>query len=81
MMTTILIVVHPEDTLETALADMVTHNINHLPVVRRDEPDQLVGFITRTDILQAYARFSKGISCDLPVTHKKHQQKRNSSLI
>jgi CIC family chloride channel protein len=64
MMTKAVVVVRPEDTLETALGLMVARNINHLPVVTKDNPDRLAGFITRTDILQAYARFSKHITCE-----------------
>lgn len=50
--------VHPDDSLEEALACMVTHSVHHVPVVRRDEPGILVGFLTRTDLLKAYARKS-----------------------
>jgi CIC family chloride channel protein len=66
LMTKAVIGVQPEDTLETALALMVTRHINHLPVVTKERLDQLAGFITRTDILQAYARFSKHMSCEVP---------------
>nr|WP_320160965.1 chloride channel protein [uncultured Methanoregula sp.] len=56
-------VIHPEDTLEKALAMMVGHNFNHLPVVEAGSPDLLAGYITRTDILRAYARVSQGATC------------------
>jgi len=52
------IMIHPEDSLEDALAIMVSHNFDHLPVVRAETPDTLVGFLTRTDIIRAYARAS-----------------------
>ncbi len=56
IMSTRLHLVFPSGTLEEALTMMVTHNINHLPVVSEDNPDRLVGFITRTDILKVYFR-------------------------
>jgi len=63
VMTPSPLVVHPEDTLEEALAIMVSHNFNHLPVVRVESPDRLVGFLTRTDILKAYTRLSYSAEC------------------
>ena len=63
VMTPAPFVVNPEDTLEDAIAIMVGHGINHLPVVAKESPDQLVGFLTRTDILKAYARSSHSASC------------------
>lgn len=49
------LVIHPENSLEDALSLMVDHSFNHLPVVRADREDILIGFLTRTDILRAYA--------------------------
>lgn len=49
-------VIHPEDSLEDALEMMVSHDFNHIPVVEKDSPDRLVGFLTRTDIMKAYTR-------------------------
>lgn len=51
--------IHPQNTLEDALACMVTHNIHHVPVVSPDSSSELVGFLTRTDLLKAYARESR----------------------
>ena len=52
-------VIGPDDTLETALAIMVSHEFfNHLPVVDSGSPDTVIGFLTRTDILKVYARTS-----------------------
>ncbi|MGV8129749.1 MAG: chloride channel protein [Methanolinea sp.] len=50
------IVVHPGSSLEEALEIMVNQEINHLPVVERESPDRLVGFLSRTDVMQAYIR-------------------------
>ncbi len=60
VMTTSLHVVTPDSTLEDALVAMVTYSINHLPVVEKERPDHLVGFLTRTDILKTYSRSSHG---------------------
>ena len=51
-------IIHPEDTLENALAIMVGHNSDYLPVVRADAPDKLAGFLTRSDILRTYVQAS-----------------------
>jgi len=51
-------VTYPDDTLEEALALMVGHDFDHLPVVHRDAPETLIGFLTRTDILRSYAKAS-----------------------
>jgi CIC family chloride channel protein len=56
VMTSQIITIAPGDTLETALRVMLTHDIHHLPVTAPSEPDQLRGFITRTDIMKAYAK-------------------------
>ncbi|MFA6362657.1 chloride channel protein [Methanoregula sp.] len=57
------LVIHPDDSLESALAIMVGHDFNHLPVVEKESPDTLAGFLTRTDILRAYARASHLAAC------------------
>jgi len=49
-----LIVTYPDDTLETAMELMAEHGFGHMPVVDRDEPTKLVGFLTRNDIIQVY---------------------------
>jgi CIC family chloride channel protein len=51
-------VIHPEDSLEDALAIMVGQDFNHLPVVEKESPDRLVGFLTRTNIMKMYAKSS-----------------------
>lgn len=62
VMTIKMHVVTPDSTLEQALVTMVTHSINHLPVVDKESSDQLVGFLTRTDILKTYSRSSHSCS-------------------
>lgn len=51
-------VIGPDNSLEDALSMMVTHNINHIPVVSSDDRQELIGLLTRTDILRTYARHS-----------------------
>ena len=51
-------VIHPEDSLEDAIEIMVSHDFNHLPVVEKESPDRLVGFVTRTNMMKAYTRSS-----------------------
>ncbi len=55
VMTSGLSVIYPDNSLEDALELMVSHHLNHLPVVEKDSPDRLIGFLSRTDILRAYA--------------------------
>jgi CIC family chloride channel protein len=56
-------VIHPDDTLETALAVMVGHNFDHLPVVRPETPDILAGFLTRSDVLRTYVQAGYLAAC------------------
>jgi len=49
-----LVVVHPEDTLEVAMNQMVIRDISHVPVVDPKNPKRLVGFITKGDVLKAH---------------------------
>ncbi|MCK4756857.1 MAG: chloride channel protein, partial [Thermoplasmata archaeon] len=54
-----LVVVYPDDTLEHAMETMTSSGFGHLPVVSKENPDKLVGFLTRNDILKVY-RDKKG---------------------
>ncbi len=56
-------VIHPDDTLEDALVIMVGQNFDHLPVVPEENPDTLVGFLTRSDILRTYVQASHRNAC------------------
>jgi CIC family chloride channel protein len=58
-MTRELIVVSPVDTMENAMRLMMIHNIHHLPVADPDHTEQMVGFLTRTDIMKIYSRASR----------------------
>lgn len=51
-----LIVAYPDETLDLAWERMGRHGIGRLPVVAREEPQRLVGFLTKGDLI----RFGKG---------------------
>lgn len=55
-MSTKLITLHPDDSLETALELMIAHDIHHIPVVDPEKADRIAGFITSTDIMRAYSK-------------------------
>ena len=48
VMTTNLVVVHPNDSHEAALSVMVSHGVRHLPVV---EGDQVLGVVSRRQLM------------------------------
>ena len=50
------VVVYHDCTLREAADHMVNHDIGRLPVVSRDDRRQLVGMITRSDLLSAHRR-------------------------
>lgn len=56
IMKTNVITLNPESSLEEALSLMIANRIHHLPVVEKDKPESLVGFVTTTDIMRAYTR-------------------------
>lgn len=47
------VIVYDDCTLRDAVDHMVRHDVGRLPVVRRDDPGQVVGIITRGNILAA----------------------------
>lgn len=48
-----LVVTYPDEMLHDALHKLLAHDIGRLPVVRREAPQQLVGYLGRAAILQA----------------------------
>lgn len=56
VMTKKVMVVYPDDDLESALIKLVKMDIGRLPVVERGDEKKLVGFITKGDIIKAHAR-------------------------
>jgi CIC family chloride channel protein len=50
------IVAYPDETLQRALERMSHRDIGRLPVVDRNNPTKLAGWISRADIIRAYER-------------------------
>ncbi len=51
-----LVVAFPDETLRDAVAKMLRHDIGRLPVVSRDDPGAIVGYLGRAELLAARAR-------------------------
>lgn len=51
-----VVVCFPDETLHEVISRMVRHEIGRLPVVHRDDPLRVVGYLGRADILRAKAR-------------------------
>jgi H+/Cl- antiporter ClcA/CBS domain-containing protein len=52
----VAIVVYDDSSLRDAADQMARENVGRLPVVARSQPDQVIGIITRSDIIAAHAR-------------------------
>ena len=52
-----LIVTYPDETLHDAIAKLLRNNIGRLPVVNRDAPKKVVGYLGRAGILSARQRY------------------------
>jgi CBS domain-containing protein len=50
------IVAYPDETLHTAIKRMMTCDVGRLPVVARDVPDRVIGYLGRAGILAARVR-------------------------
>ena len=50
------IVAYPDELVHDAMYRMLQHNIGRLPVVSRDDPQQMVGYFNRSSMLGAWAR-------------------------
>jgi len=51
-----LIVTHADEILHDAVTRMVRHDIGRLPVVRRDNPQKIVGYLGRASVMTARLR-------------------------
>jgi chloride channel protein, CIC family len=49
-----LVVTYPDELLETAVHKMLDRDVGRLPVVRRDDPTQLIGYLGRSGIMAAW---------------------------
>lgn len=54
---TSLIVTYPDELLGDAIGKILRHNIGRLPVVKRDEPTHIAGYLGRADIISARMRY------------------------
>lgn len=54
IMTTDLVTSFPKETLKIALEKLGERNIGRIPVVERDNPEHLIGLITRKGIISAF---------------------------
>jgi chloride channel protein, CIC family len=48
-----LIIAYPDEALKDAVAKMLKNGVGRLPVVSRDDPRQLLGYLGRTGLLEA----------------------------
>jgi len=49
-------IVFPDSSLRDAADHMVRENVGRLPVVAREDPRRVIGFLTRSDLLTAHAK-------------------------
>jgi CIC family chloride channel protein len=50
------IVAYPDELVHDAMHRMLQHNIGRLPVVSRENPQQMVGYFNRASLLGAWTR-------------------------
>jgi H+/Cl- antiporter ClcA len=48
-----VVTAYPDESVLDGVARMLTHNIGRLPVVSRDDPTKLIGYLSRTSLLSA----------------------------
>ncbi len=51
-----LIVTYPDESLQDAITKMLKNEIGRLPVVSREDPRKLLGYLGRTGLLEARSR-------------------------
>jgi CBS domain-containing protein len=52
-------VTYPDELLDQAMERMLAHDIGRLPVVDRDDPTRLVGFLGRAEVLAAWSHTAR----------------------
>jgi H+/Cl- antiporter ClcA/CBS domain-containing protein len=52
-----LLVAYPDEMLHDAIARMIRNNIGRLPVVSREDPQRLLGYVGRSSLMTARARY------------------------
>ena len=53
---TLLVVAYPDEPVADALHRMLEHNIGRMPVVAREDPHRMTGYLIRSSILSAWTR-------------------------
>lgn len=59
--------VYDDSTVRQAADHMVSHDVGRLPVIRRSQPDEMVGIVTRSDVLSAFRRRTKDAQLQQPI--------------
>ena len=54
-----LVLTYPDELLHDAVAKMLKHDVGRLPVVRRDDPARVLGYLGRACILEARLRLHR----------------------
>jgi CBS domain-containing protein len=54
-----VVVTYPDELLEVATGRMLEYNIGQLPVVSREEPGRLVGYLDRGAVMAAWAHATR----------------------
>lgn len=67
--------VYEDCTARQAVDHMVNHDVGRLAVIRRSQPNQLVGIVTRSDVLSVFRRRSSDGELQPPIWQ---QQRRKS---
>jgi chloride channel protein, CIC family len=70
------IVIHEDNSLREAADLMVVEKIGRLPVVTREAPHELVGILTRSDLLEAHAPRLSGANDTEPALEAKDLRPR-----
>lgn len=71
--------VYDDCSVRQAADHMVNHDVGRLPVIRRSQPNALVGIITRSDVLSVFRRRAKDAQLQQPVWRRFPEQENSSS--
>jgi chloride channel protein, CIC family len=51
-----VVVAYPDELVDSAVEKMIRHDVGRLPVVAREDPRRLVGYLGRTGVMSAWAK-------------------------
>lgn len=71
--------VYEDCTVRQAVGHMVNHDVGRLPVIRRAQPNRLVGIVTRSDVLSVFRRRSSETELQQPIWRSRPRE-GNSSM-